>query len=120
MPPPDDRASLRDIEHAIGLILTWCDGLDFSEYVEDAKLVSAVERQLAIVGEAVRRLTPAARELRPGVRWPDWIGFRNVLVHAYDRLDDLEVWRVIQEELADFRELAVSMLEEMQPPEARS
>ena len=88
-----------------------------SVYTEDTKLVSAVHRQLAIIGEATRRLSDSTRALRSSVPWQDWIAFRNVLVHAYDRIDDHLVYDVIHNELQGFRRVALELLEELQNSE---
>ena len=61
MPPPDDRSALRDIEYAAGLILGLIPDLNFELYAEDWVVRSAIERQLSVIGEAVKRLS---REFR--------------------------------------------------------
>jgi uncharacterized protein with HEPN domain len=35
----------------------------------------------------------------PDVPWKKVVGLRNVLIHAYDGVDPLEVWLVIEKEL---------------------
>tara|TARA_B100000989_G_scaffold294942_1_gene274966 strand:- start:108 stop:356 length:249 start_codon:yes stop_codon:yes gene_type:complete len=47
---------LSDIVKAIGLVEEFTDSIkDFTEFLEDAKTQSAVERQLGIIGEAVNQ-----------------------------------------------------------------
>ena len=73
---------LSDILHAISLIEEFSSSVnDFKAYVDDPKTKSAVERQLAIVGEAINKYLKLdetnyfqnARQI---------ISFRNWLVHA--------------------------------------
>ncbi len=68
---------------------------------------SAVERQLGIIGEALNRLARVDPELAG--RIPDIgriVGFRNVLAHGYDVVDDEVVWTAI---MLDVPELAAAV-----------
>jgi uncharacterized protein with HEPN domain len=56
--------------------------------VTSFSLHSAVVHQLTVIGEAVARLSPAAREQPPEIPWAD----RNVVVHNYFGVDWAEVW----------------------------
>lgn len=66
----------------------------FAAYEADHKTRSAVERQLAIVGEAVNHL-------RRG--WPEadlpntkqLIDFRNRLIHSYDNVNNALGWAIV-------------------------
>jgi len=75
-------------------------GKIFSEYEADELLRSGVERQLAIVGEALnhlRRIDATTAASIPGL--PRVSGFRNVLVHGYANVDDKIVWGIIEANL---------------------
>lgn len=65
-------------------------------YGNDLMLRSAVERQLEILGEAVRRLEALdpslARRISEHRRV---IAFRNIIAHGYDGLDDDIVWQIV-------------------------
>ena len=111
MPPPDDRSALRDIEHAAGLILGLISDLNFELYAEDWVVRSAIERQLSVIGEAVKRLSREFREGEPDVDWRGWAGFRDILVHAYDAVEPAIVWEVVQNELQALYETALKRLD---------
>lgn len=51
----------------------------------------AVIRQLGIVGEASSRLSDSAKASITGIPWPKIIGFSNLVVHEYFRLDINEI-----------------------------
>ena len=71
---------------------------DFNIYDKDRKTQSAVERQLAIIGEALNQL----RKIEPNIEIENdtqIIGFRNRLIHAYDSLDNSIVWVIINKYL---------------------
>jgi len=76
-------------------------------------LRSAVERQLAIVGEALVQL--AKIDLPTASRLTDYkriIAFRNVLVHGYAEIDDSIVWDVLQQRLSSLGQEAETLLTE--------
>lgn len=67
----------------------FADGKCFEDYVADAMLRSAVERQLEIVGEALGRLAKLDAVLAASIpELPRIVGLRNVLIHGYDQVDD--------------------------------
>lgn len=60
---------------------------DFRSYQLDLKTKSAVERQLGIIGEAINKYRKLVDE--PSLKHDKQIiAFRNILVHAYDNVDD--------------------------------
>jgi len=74
---------LTDILMAIDLIEKFTvDITDFNAYQDDLKTQSAVERQLAIIGEALNQLKKNDSEIEIESD-KQIIGFRNRLVHAY-------------------------------------
>lgn len=74
------------------------DITDFNIYENDLKTQSAVERQLAIIGEASNKL----KKIKPDLEIENAkqiIGFRNRLIHAYDSIDNSVVWAIINRHL---------------------
>jgi uncharacterized protein with HEPN domain len=53
----------------------------------DDLLRSAVLRKFEVLGEAAKHVSPALRDAHPEVPWKRIIAFRNVLIHAYDRIE---------------------------------
>ncbi len=93
-----------DILMAIDLIEKFTVGItDFNLYQNDLKTQSAVERQLAIIGEALNQL----KKVKPDFEIENdkqIIGFRNRLVHAYDSIDNSIVWAIINRHLKNLKE----------------
>lgn len=58
---------------------------------EDRRLVT--ERLVEIIGEAARAMSPDGRAHYPEVDWPGLVGLRNILVHAYHRIQPELLWR---------------------------
>jgi uncharacterized protein with HEPN domain len=93
-------------------------GRNRDAYGKDLMLRSAIERQLEILGEAVRRpeaLDPTlVRQLSEHRRI---IAFRNIIAHGYDGIDDDVVWQVVTEKLPILAEEARRILDEIEAAE---
>jgi len=100
---------LSDILMAIDLIEKFTvDIIDFNAYQNDLKTQSAVERQLAIIGEALNKFKKQA----PNIELEhdkQIIGFRNRLIHAYDSIDNSIVWAVLNRHLIKLKEEILSL-----------
>ncbi|MDZ4844966.1 MAG: HepT-like ribonuclease domain-containing protein [Chitinophagales bacterium] len=103
---------MSDILSAILLIEEFTSGVkDFEAYQKDKKTRSAVERQLAIIGEAVSRFTkenPDEVLQNSG----QIIAFRNWLIHAYDSINNTTVWAILQRHLPLLKNEVMEKLKE--------
>lgn len=103
-----DERSLKhfyDAREAARAIRLFSAGKKYEDYCADEMLSSAIERKFEIIREAltrVRRHNPD--DLHVIGEWPAIIGFRNVLAHAYDRIEDAVVWGIVTEQLPGFIE----------------
>lgn len=94
------EATLLDVARAGRLALEFADEVeDAAALARDAKTRSAVLHQLLVLGEAVKRLPDSFRDGHPSVPWRQMAGMRDVLIHAYDDVDEAEVWRVLVRDL---------------------
>ncbi|MFT2815568.1 DUF86 domain-containing protein [Leifsonia sp. A12D58] len=90
---PESAALLWDIHAAAIRIAEFIAGKDGTSYSTDELRRSAVERQLEIIGEALKKVRIADPETAQRV--PDIariIGLRNILAHGYAVVDDAVVW----------------------------
>lgn len=111
--PLDTSKSLYDMQHAIERIERFALGKSFQDYVGDELLRSAIERQFAIIGEAMTRLLKVNRPT--GERITDYrkiAGFRNALVHGYDSIDDKVSWGVVTLKLPVLKEEVAKLIVE--------
>lgn len=96
----ESKKYLFDILQAARRITEFTQNKEFSDYVADAMLRAAVERQFEIIGEALRRLSKedsrTAARVRESARI---VAFRNILVHGYAEIDDRIVWDIVQSKL---------------------
>lgn len=64
----------------------------------------AVLRNLAVIGEAVRSLSPEARTRIPDVPWAAIAGLRNVVVHEYFRINPDLVLDIVDNQLRPLKD----------------
>lgn len=94
---------LMDISLSINLIEEFISDIDtFGDYEEDIKTQSAVERHLAIIGEALNKLKKIDNDLIIENE-AEIIVMRNRLVHAYDSIDSSIVWVIIKKHLPNLK-----------------
>jgi uncharacterized protein with HEPN domain len=94
--PHDRETLLKDVQRAVRLIQQFTVHRSESDYRSDEMLRAAVEREFTIIGEALTRLEKLdATTLSQITDVRKIIGFRNVLLHGYELIDDAVVWRTI-------------------------
>jgi uncharacterized protein with HEPN domain len=96
----ETRKNLVDILQASEEIQKFILGLDFSAYQESLVTQRAVERDFEIIGEAlsrIKRTDPAI--LNTISEHNRIIGFRNILIHGYDMVDEVIVWNAVKNHL---------------------
>ena len=93
------RLFIKDILDAIEKIEEFVAGMDFEEFRDDDKTVSAVVRKLEIIGEATKNIPDEVRQRYPKLPWREMAKIRDKLIHGYFVVDHQIVWKVIEEEL---------------------
>jgi uncharacterized protein with HEPN domain len=79
-------------DRALGFPIHDFDALEQTDYLQDALI-----RCLEVLGEAVKHLSPELRDQHRDLPWRGMAGMRDLLIHAYDRVDLEEVWQVYQQ-----------------------
>jgi uncharacterized protein with HEPN domain len=89
---------LYDIKQAIFEIESYFEGekRDFFEYRKNIMLKRAVERDLEIIGEAMRRILDRDATFDETIsEAKSIIGLRNQVIHAYDSISDENIWSIL-------------------------
>ena len=94
----DDFVYLRHIVGAIKDIEAYTVG-GREEFFATKMIQDAVIRNLEIIGEAVKNLSPSFRREHPDVPWKQIAGLRDVLIHHYFGVDIDSVWLVVKSRL---------------------
>lgn len=99
----DLKTWLYDIITAIGEIDAFLlDVQHFDRYAEDVKTKRAVERNLEIIGEAMRRISKKT----PAVELTNYrriIDTRNRIIHGYDHVSDELIWGIVTQHLPQLK-----------------
>jgi uncharacterized protein with HEPN domain len=111
-----DQATLADIAAAAERVLDFVAGMDEQAFLADRKTVSAVLHEVTVIGEAVKRLSPAFTEAHPEIPWRAVARMRDRLIHGYDRVDLQIVWQTTQESIPQLLR-ALEALLSSDPPE---
>lgn len=107
-----DVASVWDMTKAIHNIQLFTSNLTFDEYLKDILVISAVERQFEVLGEAARRISIEFQQAHPHIDWQRIIGLRNIIAHRYDEVRQEILWTIISTELTPL----LTQLEALLPP----
>lgn len=80
----------------------------------------AVIRNFEVIGEAVKRLDKSIIAQQPQVPWRDFAGFRDVLIHQYERVVLESVWLFAQEDLPALKSAAIALLHDLEDKDYNS
>jgi len=94
---------LDDILDAVDKVEQFTRGMDFEQFVSDARTNFAVIRALEVIGEAVKNIPHATRERYPDIPWREMARIRDKLIHDYFGVDLRVVWRTVQEDVPPLR-----------------
>jgi uncharacterized protein with HEPN domain len=112
----DERLYLEDILARIAMIESFTvEGRE--AFMTSAKTQEAVIRCFEVIGEVVKRLTPEKLADYPHIPWKQIAGFRDFLLHHYNRVDFETVWRAVQNDLPSLRAAIEAMLQALDSPE---
>jgi uncharacterized protein with HEPN domain len=99
--------------------------LDLLEYIRRIETISAegksaflastiyqdaTIRNFEVIGEIVKRLDSQLTTQHPHILWADYAGFRDVLIHQYDRVLLDIVWESTQNDIPPLKVAVESLL----------
>ena len=104
-----DALYLRHIVDAIERITAYTAG-GKDDFMKDSMVQDATIRNLEIIGEAAKQITPEFRRAHPDVPWRRMAGMRDVLSHGYMSVDLDIVWDVLTNRLSGLEVLLRNLL----------
>jgi len=96
----ETRKNLIDILQAAEEIENFVSGVKLETYKTAPVIKRAVERDFEIIGEALNRIKNTDYRLLEKIsEHHRIIGFRNILIHGYDIVDEVIVWQGVTNHL---------------------
>jgi len=95
----DDRVYLEHIVEAAGKAARYLREIGEAGFRNDTLVQDGVIRQIEIMGEAAKRVSPEFRSAHPDIPWQDMAGMRDKLIHDYFGVDITQVWLTATEDL---------------------
>jgi len=109
---------LADIDEAMTDIRSFAEERSLAEFRDDRLLRYAIERALEIIGEATAQLSDEVKAQDEHLPWREMRGLRNVVAHAYHRIDAARIWRVVTQDIPRVHERIRALRETVQRNEA--
>jgi uncharacterized protein with HEPN domain len=119
--PHDPKVLLEDIRMAAEEIRKHTTGRSLVDYQTDQLLRAGVERWFIVIGEALTRLEKLDASWSGKISdFRQIVGFRNVLVHGYEVIDDAIVWKTLQDYLPILLGEVAAHIAALSPPQEQS
>jgi uncharacterized protein with HEPN domain len=87
-------------------------------FLDEAVIQDAVKHNLAVMGEAAKRVNDEYRQAHPNIPWRGMAAMRDVLIHNYEQVDLEQVWQVVERDLPPLRAIIVAILPPLDQLEA--
>lgn len=114
---PSNLLRLLHIRDAIELIREFIEGYDFEQFSSDKKTISAVQKQIEIVGEAVYHLDKVIKDQYTEIEWVKIEGTRHKLVHDYYEIRVDVIWQISTINIPQLYQSILSIIEALQTEE---
>lgn len=111
----DQQLYCRDILKRVEQIKRFTiDGRD--TFMASDLIQEAVIRCFEVIGEIVKRLDPSLTATHTAVPWGDFAGFRDFLIHQYDKVIMDMVWDTITDDLPGLETAVNKLLADLDKP----
>lgn len=104
---------LQDIKNSLEKIFNYTKNINFDEFLADEKTRDAVERNLEIIGEAVKNISIEIRQTHPNIPFRQVAGMRDKLIHDYFGIDYEIIWKTITDKLPEFYSDIIKLIKEL-------
>jgi uncharacterized protein with HEPN domain len=86
-------------------------------FLSDTKTQDAVIRNIEIIGEAAKNLSPELKTAYPDIPWKQIAGMRDTLIHRYFGVKLDLVWQVVEDKLPGLKVRVEEILATLPPSE---
>ena len=77
----------------------------YEEFLNDGKTIDSIMFRMIQLVESIKNISGDFKEEHPEIKWHKIIGFRNGIVHEYDKTDYSVVYEIITIDLPQLRNL---------------
>jgi len=99
----EDTIYLQHILDAISRMEEYVHELSYEGFLENRLVQDGVIRQIEIIGEAAKRLSPKMRNQVSDIPWKDIAGMRDKLIHDYMGVDIDAVWDTVSKDIPELK-----------------
>ena len=106
----DERTFLWDMVRRARLALRFVEGKTREEFLGDRMLQEAVIRQITVIGEAAKKVTPEVRAKLPELPFSQMAKMRDIVIHVYWDVQLDIVWSTASRDLPPLVEAIESLI----------
>jgi uncharacterized protein with HEPN domain len=105
-----DDIRLRHMLDAAHEVVAFAQGHTRKDLDDNQMLVRALSMSIGIIGEAASKVSADVQEAHPEVLWPQIIGMRNRIIHAYFEVNFDILWETVTDRIPELIEHLDDML----------
>ena len=110
---------LQHILDSISKIESYWAGKSYPDFLADELRRSATERHLTIISEASRHISEADQTAYAHMPWSQIRVLGNILRHRYDRVEEKELWSIVEHDLAALKHVVEQLIEKNRAAEVK-
>jgi uncharacterized protein with HEPN domain len=113
-----DRVAMEKMAAYAKELLSYVDGMDYSAFSDDSKTINACAFLIGQLGELTTVISDEAQAISPEIPWRNIKGMRNRIIHDYEKVDYIVLWKTIIESIPQLIEAIQITLEAVKKTEA--
>lgn len=94
-----DSTRIQELYTAVERVVARLYGSTLDEFLADLDLQDIALMQFVVLGEAAAHVSEATRRRYPQIAWRKAAATRNFIVHEYAKVDFVQVWDTVMDDL---------------------
>jgi uncharacterized protein with HEPN domain len=113
-----DRAVIEKMAVYAKELLSYVSGMDYSGFSNDSKTINACAFLIGQLGELTTIISGEAQAICSEIPWKNIKGMRNRIIHDYEKVDYIVLWKTITESIPQLIETIQTALEDSKETES--